>query len=414
MTTTTIRLGSVDENAMPANPKAFLEPYHTVMSDELKNLVQFRDEAVWRPFAPVAGTPVRELQTFLKNAGFMPKARLDGIFGYGTQAAVRLFQEYIRTVEKDPSIGAPDGIVGKGTWGKIEKWINEKGPDAKCEWAQFSPQNASDEFKDWINLLGRAKLHFFEQKDTHPIVKLVENYPIACDTKKVGDWVVDPNTIHLIGVRRSQESAVGADNRRKNDDLFVLLINGMVFKFWGSTDPSPDQSDAATVPFLVEGQHEYRFGWHYVSNKVKVYQAMRAKSNGVMVFRDNGDKKLDEVDISRGLEKTPNGTINIHWSGLGHSNYSAGCQVIAGNKYINHKREAVNCKDFAARNKDELGTGKTRAAYNMLTDLVLTYAPEGVTTIRYMLGRDETFSRFDGWNADFVAAAVDQLREGVA
>ena len=50
----------------------------------------------------------------------------------------------------------------------------------------------------------------------------------------------------------------------------------------------------------------------------------------------------------------------------------------------------------------------------MLTDLVLTYAPEGVTTIRYMLGRDETFSRFDGWNADFVAAAVDQLREGVA
>ena len=41
-------------------------------------------------------------------------ARIDGIFDYWTLASVRLFQEYIRTVE-GIDIGIADGRVGRGT-----------------------------------------------------------------------------------------------------------------------------------------------------------------------------------------------------------------------------------------------------------------------------------------------------------
>ena len=410
-----LKLGTCDQNALPADKKAFLAPYHQGMAAGLQNMLQFRDESDWRPFSPQPGTAVRDLQQFLKDAGFMPKSSVSGVFGYATQAAARLFQEYLRTVENDATIGTPDGVVGPNTLAHIEAWKAKKAgkPEFVCDWAKFSSQNPSPEFSKWLGLLTSAKELFAQQKDTHPILKLIENFKTASDTKKVADWSTDPNTVYLIGIRRGEDRSVGAS--RGNDDLFVLLVNGMVFQFWGSTDPNPDMTDRPDMAFLVEGQHEFKFGWHHVGEAEKIYQALQPATSGVLVFRDQGpnfDHALTDKDIAAGLSG-PNTSIHIHWSGVGNLNYSAGCQVISGNRYINHLGNVVDCRSFAATKQGTLGNGMTRAAYNLFTDLVFCYAPQGVTTIRYMLGHDETFQKL-GWDSDFVAAVVSKLSGGVA
>ncbi len=63
---------------------------------------------------------------FLKENGFFPNSDLSGIFGYGTQSATRLFQEYVFSIEGDISIGTPDGIAGKNTLDHINHWKQNK------------------------------------------------------------------------------------------------------------------------------------------------------------------------------------------------------------------------------------------------------------------------------------------------
>ena len=403
-------LGSYDSGALPADKSNFFALYHASLSENLKKKLQFRDEgnSVWRDFRETPGTGVRDLQQFLKDAGFMPKANCDGVFGYATQAAVRLFQEYVRTIEGNADIGAPDGSVGPKTLGIIEKWKQERAnTDAfVSEWGRSGAQNPSPEFNRWLGLIARAKEFYLQ--NPNPIVAHIDQYNRPTDTRKVSDWDTSPDTIHLIGIRANETSG---DQKRRNDDLFVLLIKGMVFKFWGSTDPNPDLAERADIPFLVESQHQYQFGWHKVGDEATVYRALRPASSGVLVFRDkNRDRALTEEDVLKGLDPSPNTTINIHWSGIGSYNFSAGCQVIAGKSYLNHQGKLIDCTPHAATSYKELGGTKGRGAYNVFADLVLTYAPPGVHTLAYLLGRDETLSRFDPESQDFVANTVSRMK----
>ena len=64
------------------------------------------------------------------------------------------------------------------------------------------------------------------------------------------------------------------------------------------------------APFLVQGQHDYHFGWHK-----KTYLALRPQNKGVLIVRSKGDMRLDEADLANGLQVE--GTINVHWGGLG-------------------------------------------------------------------------------------------------
>ncbi len=416
---TLLSLGKVDQGAMPARKDQFLSLYHAELSPDLQKMLKFRDEAnkAWCDFEEVSGTGIHELQQFLKDAGFMPKANIDGIFGYATQAAVRLFQEYVRTVDNDPTIGAPDGTAGPNTLNHIETWKQKKKGTAEfvCEWGRANARNASQEFNQWIGLLSKAKQHYLN--NPNPIVAFVDAFNKPTDTRKLKDWDTSPDTIHLLGIRRGQDASLSG-TKRDNDDLFVLLINGMVFKFWGSTDPNPDLAKRSDIPFLVEGQHNYKFGWHKNDEGlIKLYRALRPKSSGVLVFRDkNADKALTPEDIVKGLDPDPNTTINIHWSGVGSYNFSAGCQVIAGKSYINHKNMLIDCTDFAAGSYDELGVRnksgdrKGRAAYNVFADLVLTYAPPGVQSIVYTLGNDDTLFLSDVWNENFVKETVEKMK----
>ena len=412
----TLSLGKVDAGAMPASKSDFLKRYHQTMQVSLGQ-TKFRDEGngAWRDFEVQAGTEVRGLQDFLHNAGFLPKTdMLDGIFGYSTQAAVRLFQEYVRTVEGIDC--EPDGAVGPNTRTHIQRWMTS---GLRSEWANWSSHNPSPEYTQWLSLLDKSKTHF--KANGSPMLDLVNRHSNNGDTRKIDEWEASSDKVHLIGLRQGEAAAATSIDykgrfTRNNDDLFILLINGMVFKFWGSTDPTPVHARNDGNPFLVEGQHHYQFGWHKVDDAQEVYRALRAATDGVLVYRVPEGAGLTAAEVADGLAPTPNDTINIHWSGSGRSNWSAGCQVIAGTSYINNKGNLVSCAKYAAGDYTQLGgrPWKGRGAYNVFTDLLLSYGPSGVRTIVYTLGRDETLRLADvpEWKeANFVANTVKRMMD---
>ena len=401
-------LGNYDDHLSEKDYiKPFLKTYHKRIIDAEKHS-QMRNGDIfgWVKLKPKTGLSIKALQAFLAHAGFFPpEAEADGFFGYGTQAGVRLFQEYERIYEGNTKM-IPTGIVDKNTWTLMKKW-QDAGKTAE-KWTRGKP---SAEFKQWLDLIQRAKDHYTNH--SHLIVDTV-NKAVAelnakadtepLDTFQTADWTVDPNEVHLIGIRRNEDKS-GVN--RKNDDVFVLLINGMVFKFWGSTDPKQKANARQDEAFLVEGQHKFRFGWHNVSegNKTKLYQGLNPFSRGVLVFRDDkatNDNSLTEADIEKGLDKNPNTTINIHWTGIGRTfgtdkpTWSAGCQVIAGESYVDNEGNRIDCSAFAASGSAGIQGNKptsirrTKSAYNMFTDLVLLFRPKQVDYIMYTLGRDET------------------------
>ncbi len=421
----TITLGSCDVGKKPSDPKDFLKYYHGNEDGKfgtiLKDSLQLRDDSrtEWKSFKEKEGNEVIKLQQFLKRAGFMPRATVDGVFGYVTQAATRLFQEYVRTVKGEAGM-VPDGRVGPITW----KYINEQwGPAEICDWGRgwtaTGPSQVSDEYQKWISLLKRAREHYKQQLNASLILSKVESYTRNSDTKKLDDWAFSTQDnpkeeIHLIGITKENQNRHLVDEL---DDIFILLINGMVFKFWGSTDPRV--KGKLDKPFLVEGQHKYRFGWHRLSKDEKgrylIYRAFKPYKYGVLVVRnDRSDTTMamDSADIERGLET--NYTINIHWSGFGISNWSDGCQVIAGKSYINNRNEVVDCTSFAAGTYGDLNTlgeAKTKGAYNVLTDLILCYAPPNTDHINYTLGRESSLIELDPvFGKDFLSKTLQELQ----
>lgn len=203
---------------------------------------------------------------------------------------------------------------------------------------------------------------------------------------------------------------------KENDDLFVLLINGMAFSFWGSTDPRQKSDKRADEAFLAEGQHKFRFGWHKRSNP---YQGLNPYGRGVLVFRDSkitNDNQLTEEDVAKGLDNSPNTTINIHWTGHGtgpSGTWSEGCQVLAGGTYLDPEGKLRDCRSFAAMSPDQIRANSTKrikrgmAAYNVFTDLLLAYAPQPVDYLYYTLGRDDTLGE-DGLNEQEGLSLLDK------
>jgi hypothetical protein len=363
------------------------------------------------------GQEVKDLQEFLFSAGFTTKRYNAGVFDYATQAAVRLFQEYVRTIDKDGDKNmVPDGIVGEGTMKHVRRW---KELGLKCDWGPTTANNPSKEYKDWFALLTQAKAYY--KAKMGPILTLVNNMRNRYSTKKIDDWDFDKDKIHLIGIRRNQE--VSAENRQ-NDDLFILLINGNVFKFWGSTDPNVKVSGRKDEAFLVEGQHHYRFGWHKITDENKIYRALKPfDPTGVLIIRDwDDDNALTTKDLEVkdnrgnkfGLVAAPD--INIHWSGYGGFNFSAGCQVISGQSYINNQPESngnlVDCSGFASRSYGDLNISKkkTKGAYNVLADLVVCYSDPGTNSLLYTLGREESLNISSSFGPNYASDALNRMK----
>ncbi len=382
----TLKLGHTDKGNVPEDLKKFFSVYH--VDAGIKEKIKFRKESRygWAEFRELNGMEVHELQKFLKDYGFHPFGELSGIFGYITLSGVRLFQEYVRTVGGSPEIGSPDGIVGNGTKKYIQKWKDE---ELKCIWN--TEEGKSKDFDTWIQFLETYKNKNVEEPSA--AAKFANEYAGETSTLPVEKWSADPKEVHLIGIRRKERMAVPDGGLRPNDDLFILLLNGMVFKFWGSTDPNPHLA-RSEEPFLLEGQHLYRFGWHKISKLDQSYIALRCAKNGTLITRDyDRSGSLTPEDLEMGQEL--NSTINIHWSGVGSYNFSAGCQVISGQSYINHNNDFIDCSSYAAKNKSQLkkdaqaGLIRTKGAYNVLSDLVLSYARPKDNIVKYTLVLDE-------------------------
>jgi len=401
-----LKLGYLDANASVSDQElnSYIKTFR-VAGSNMKNFKLLNDDRTdynnrWvPPFRGDKNDEVVKLTKFLEKAGFMPNASHDGFFGYVTQAAVRLFQEYVRTRDpnydpkaKGQKICYPDGVVGSGTRGHITRWKTDK---KKASWAKApkSKNKEAQNAQEWRDKFITTAKHLTDHPG--PVQRARKRFKAKTDSLLPKDWKFPEGQPLLFGIRRQADVDNHVDvkvdrwkgkkkikviqKRRPMDDLFVLLINGHSFVFYGSTDPSLHQVSVKNEPFLINGQHLYQFGWHQISTQKKTYRAFRVAKNGVVVIRDvEKANALTLKNIENGLDKTANGTINIHWSGLGHNNYSAGCQVIAGSSYLNSSGQLKSCKKFAASNSSSLGnsvTGgrRTKGAYNLLMDLILVY-----------------------------------------
>ena len=416
----TLSLGNYD-SAWTVDSKSYLSHYHKTISGDIEEkYTHFRDENIntWKPFKPSPSNYVEEVQIFLKETGFLYSHEPDGIFGYETLSAVRLFQEYLRTVEKRG--GIPDGIIGKNSYAAMDWWKTnkQKGVNYINDWGK---DTESKDYSLWMEVLRKGKAHYLSKPSAQ--LKSCESCNNT-DTIKVANWQTDKNAVHLIGIRRKQKK--GFHLRFDNVDLYVLVLYGMVFYFWGSTVPSVryagnkkgESKHKRGFPFLFEGQHRYQFAWHLVSSKARVYKALRPASAGILAYRvkdkdkDNDGIISSQEEMNQGLDTTPNGTINIHWSGRGTSSFSAGCQVIAGGSYINHLGELINCMNFAATNSGDLNrASKTKGAYNILADLILTYSKPGLPDVNYTLFREEELGLFSEAATTKVSGLVTQMKQ---
>ena len=421
----TLRLGCHDAGAID-DKDAYLRRFH----DWPQNF-GFRGETNgrWRPFRGLAGSPVRDLQSLLRRIGFYPYGELDGVYGYRTQSSVRLFQEYVTVAsagrdgksdhhdsdsQDDKSVndvGGVDGVVGPRTRDALDTWDTE-GKRLSIQGAgDGGHDGGGEESPEYSQAFeGLNQLRELFRTSTLKGIKLLNRHADGSSSRVVQDWHFDKNDIHLVGIRRNENEVFVADDggrpRRANDDIFVLLINGKRLVFRGSTNPSPRIAGRPDQAFILRGQHEYRFGWHKLStlnepSTTRVYRAFKPLGPGPLVVRTRDDL-LTEASFEH---TSANPLINIHWSGSGTVNWSAGCQVIAGLKYIDFRNEVVDLSGRASRAYADLSSTRTRGAYNVLLDAMTVFAkrpqPDGDTVLFTLLYEKDVKRTAAGAPIDF-------------
>ena len=375
-----IQLGAFDDGVAPAARDAYLKELETITRVPLADIAASSDRIAFTAHSPGPREPmtVKAIQKALKDLGFFPGGKEDGICGYRTLSAIRLFQEYVRSVEKLPCV--PDGRFGPESQAHLQRWLDQ---GLQMAWAptieQWRARALGDtEYTRWLALLDQVKAHYLGAPGR--MLQLVNAFGGKTSTRKVADWDFSPAHVHLVGIRRSEANL-------KFDDILVLLIKGLVFKFQGSTDPGSVEDGAPGAPFLVQGQHDYHFGWHQ-----KTYLALRPLDlgSGVLVVRSKSDLVLDEADLNGGVK--PESTINVHWGGMGGQRevgtWSKGCQVINGTAYLTPSNDLVSCATFVGLNNTDIknNPSKTRGAYNVLLDLVTALGSDIPTqTVKYTL-----------------------------
>lgn len=396
-----IQLGCFDAGMPDSQCRAYVDEVARLTRVKLSDVAEGPDRLAMQSYAPAAdgAMTVAEVQGALRELGFFPGGKADGICGYRTLSAIRLFQEAVRTTGGDPSF-LPDGRFGPKSQAQLRRWVAEgRGFPWAAAVARWQAGEAiGGEYGQWLDLLQRVKAH--RSAEPGPLLAKVNAFDGRSDTRKPAQWdFAGRENMQLIGVRRAEASG-------KFDDVFVLLAKGLVFKFLGSTEPGATK-DPRGLPFLVPGQHDYHFGWHQ-----RKYLALRPLSAGVLVLRSRNDKTLDAADLAGALE--PNASINIHWGGRGLkgdvNSWSEGCQVINGSLYMDPEGRLVDCTAFAALNNGEVASDpkRTRAAYNVLVDLVTALGSDLSPTLKYTLLEEEDMAQ----HAE-LATLMAQAREQV-
>ena len=114
------------------------------------------------------------------------------------------------------------------------------------------------------------------------------------------------------------------------------------------------EDGAKGTPFLVQGQHDYHFGWHQ-----KTYLALRPLDlgSGVLVVRSKWDFVLDDADLNGGVkpESTKSTSIGVAWEASARSGRGRrGVKVINGTAYLTPSNDLVSCETFVGLNNTEI------------------------------------------------------------
>ncbi|HKQ75177.1 MAG TPA: hypothetical protein VJ810_15880, partial [Blastocatellia bacterium] len=186
-----ISLGTYDLNVNSDALKDYIEHAKKLTGVESwENKLRGEKDGEWAEFRPLSGSAmtVVDAQQFLKEAGIFPFGKLDGICGYRTLSAIRLFQEYVRTVEGEAGIGAPDGRMGPKTIAHAGRW---RAKNQKVEWDSVSAANPSREYAQWMSLLHKVKEKYVASPNA--MLHKVNEDTQPSDTIKVSNWDFDPN-----------------------------------------------------------------------------------------------------------------------------------------------------------------------------------------------------------------------------
>src|SRR5215813_9847239 len=152
-----ITLGAYDSNVQREALDEYIEHAKKLTGVEnWENKLRGEKDGEWAEFRPlgVSAMTVAEAQRFLRDAGFFPFGKDDGICGYRTLSAIRLFQEYVRSVEGAVGIGSPDGVMGPKTISHASRW---KAKNQKADWVGVTAARPSPEYAKWMSLLRKAK-----------------------------------------------------------------------------------------------------------------------------------------------------------------------------------------------------------------------------------------------------------------
>ncbi|MCI5124071.1 MAG: peptidoglycan-binding protein, partial [Candidatus Electrothrix sp. AR5] len=183
-----IRLGCFDAGVTQNTLDAYVKLVQQTTRVSVNEIKEGSDKLFFREFIPDKRQPmtITEVQQSLRDLGFFPGGLVNGICGYRTLSAIRLFQEYVRTRDKLPSV--PDGIFGPNTLGHLRRWIDR--PEA-TEWASKIKQwqdgtSGESEYTQWLTLLTKVKSQYTAKPNR--MLQKVNEYVGNTDTKKVADW----------------------------------------------------------------------------------------------------------------------------------------------------------------------------------------------------------------------------------
>ena len=123
--------------------KEFTDVDNSKVSDDRYRIV-FKEHD-----ANTLGMTVKEVQTELKNLGFYTGA-INGLCGFGTSSAIRLFQEYVDSIEGIKCVA--DGDFGPATKKELDRWLEKT---EFPQWTQImrawaAGDIAGTEYAEWL------------------------------------------------------------------------------------------------------------------------------------------------------------------------------------------------------------------------------------------------------------------------
>lgn len=382
-----LSLGIYDQNVPLNEIEDYIMLWHKdLLMGQLPDIqkLAFRGQDLqWKPLTPARSkqSTVLYLQLFLVDAGFLKPEAISGFFEYETQSAIRQFQENLMLAGVDI---IPDGTAGLNTWFAISDW---KKAGRVSPYNQFSTQLPSPDYQKWMQLLDTIRTENLASPTL--VQQQIEQHPNRGDTRKLEDWDLSPDSIHLLGIRRRANIKESA---RPNDDLFILLIKGQSFKFWGSLDPNYRQANRPDPAFMASGQHEFKFGWQQRSNPDRSYRGLIPKSDGVLYYRDtNRDSIFNQADIAFGLQEEPNFLLSLGYTSNRSSfgTWSGGQPMICGESYVNYGGDLISYPELIGGTVELSDHEKTRGAYYTFLDLVNTLSKDPDPTVFFSIIDEE-------------------------